>query len=77
MLMIVLLHSQIIVSIVDATLYEFLHDLIHNVAGVPSAHEVNIHTHTHDIVYIYIYIYETHFISLISLALLLENAMGF
>jgi len=60
MLMIVLLHSQIIVSIVDATLYEFLHDLIHNVAGVPSAHEVNIHTHTHDIVYIYIYIYMRH-----------------
>ncbi|XP_077258031.1 uncharacterized protein LOC143895087 [Temnothorax americanus] len=39
-LMALLLHSEIIVSIVDATVYRFLHDLIqYNIAGVPAVHE--------------------------------------
>jgi len=58
--MTLLLHSQIIVSIVDATLYRFLHDLIHNVAGVPIVHEVHTHTHTHTHTRYSLYIYIRH-----------------
>ncbi|XP_025988600.2 uncharacterized protein LOC120356783 [Solenopsis invicta] len=39
-LMTLLLHGEISVSIVDATIYRFVHDIVQfNVAGVPAAHE--------------------------------------
>lgn len=41
--MALLLHNEIIMSIVDATAYRFLHDVIqYNIAGLPILHEVNI-----------------------------------
>ncbi|XP_018363247.1 PREDICTED: uncharacterized protein LOC108761300 isoform X1 [Trachymyrmex cornetzi] len=39
-LMTLLLHSEIIVSVTDATVYRLLHDLVqYNVAGIPLVHE--------------------------------------
>ncbi|XP_012057493.1 PREDICTED: uncharacterized protein LOC105620613 [Atta cephalotes] len=40
MLMTLLLHSEIIVSVTDATVYRFLHDFLqNNVAGIPLVHK--------------------------------------
>jgi len=69
MLMTLLFHSEIIVSVTDATVYRFLHLLQNNLVGIPLVHEVNVHIYNiYDIILIHLFF---------LLYFYLENGMEF